>query len=149
AASCAALREYGTGACGSPLLSGLTDLHRRLEAELSAFLGREQTMSATSAWWRGRGSPAPAWSSSTTTRPPPWTTPSPGTRPAAAWWCWKASTPWTATWATCPLSYRGAQPRRRHADRRGPLGAALRSDGPGRDRALRVRRRGRPDVRHL
>ena len=44
AASCAALREYGTGACGSPLLSGLTDLHRRLEAELSAFLGREQTM---------------------------------------------------------------------------------------------------------
>jgi glycine C-acetyltransferase len=44
AAACAALQAYGTGACGSPLLSGLTDLHRRLEAELSAFLGREQTM---------------------------------------------------------------------------------------------------------
>ncbi len=44
AAACAALQEYGTGACGSPLLSGLTDLHRRLEAELSAFLGRDQTM---------------------------------------------------------------------------------------------------------
>lgn len=44
AAACAALQEYGTGACGSPLLSGLTELHRRLETELSAFLGREQTM---------------------------------------------------------------------------------------------------------
>jgi glycine C-acetyltransferase len=44
AAACAALQKYGTGACGSPLLSGLTDLHRRLEAELSSFLGREQTM---------------------------------------------------------------------------------------------------------
>jgi glycine C-acetyltransferase len=43
-AACAALNDYGTGACGSPLLSGLTDLHRRLEAELSDFLGREQTM---------------------------------------------------------------------------------------------------------
>ncbi len=44
AAAGAALQAYGTGACGSPLLSGLTDLHRRLEAELSDFLGREQTM---------------------------------------------------------------------------------------------------------
>ncbi len=44
AAACAALQAYGTGACGSPLLSGLTDLHRKLERELSTFLGREQTM---------------------------------------------------------------------------------------------------------
>lgn len=44
AAACAALKEFGTGACGSPLLSGLTDLHRQLEQELSTFFGREQTM---------------------------------------------------------------------------------------------------------
>ncbi len=44
AAACAALQEYGTGACGSPQLSGRTDLHRQLEEELSAFLGREQTV---------------------------------------------------------------------------------------------------------
>jgi glycine C-acetyltransferase len=43
-ATCAALHEYGTGACGSPLLSGKTELHRQFEAELSAFFGREQTM---------------------------------------------------------------------------------------------------------
>jgi glycine C-acetyltransferase len=44
AAACAALNEYGTGACGSPVLSGKTELHRQLEEELSAFFGREQTM---------------------------------------------------------------------------------------------------------
>ena len=44
AAACAALHEYGTGACGSPQLSGRTDLHRQLEDELSAFFGREQTV---------------------------------------------------------------------------------------------------------
>jgi 7-keto-8-aminopelargonate synthetase-like enzyme len=43
-AACAALTKYGTGACGSPLYSGMTDLHRQLEAELSSFLGREQTI---------------------------------------------------------------------------------------------------------
>lgn len=44
AAAKAALDRYGTGACGSPILSGMTDLHRELEGKLSAFLGREQTM---------------------------------------------------------------------------------------------------------
>jgi 8-amino-7-oxononanoate synthase len=44
AAARAALEEYGTGACGSPLLSGMTELHRRLERRLSEFLGREATM---------------------------------------------------------------------------------------------------------
>jgi 7-keto-8-aminopelargonate synthetase-like enzyme len=39
-----ALASYGTGACGSPLLSGLSDLHRRLEDALSQFMGRESTM---------------------------------------------------------------------------------------------------------
>jgi 8-amino-7-oxononanoate synthase len=39
-----ALAAYGTGACGSPLLSGMTDLHRRLETRLSDFLGGESTM---------------------------------------------------------------------------------------------------------
>jgi glycine C-acetyltransferase len=38
------LATYGTGACGSPILSGMTDLHRRLETQMSAFLGREATM---------------------------------------------------------------------------------------------------------
>lgn len=39
-----AVREYGTGACGSPLLSGATALHRRLEARLAAFLQREAVL---------------------------------------------------------------------------------------------------------
>ena len=39
-----ALARYGTGACGSPLLSGLSDLHRQLEEQLSEFMGRESTM---------------------------------------------------------------------------------------------------------
>ena len=36
-----ALTEYGTGACGSPLLSGQADLHRDLEQELAAFMNRQ------------------------------------------------------------------------------------------------------------
>lgn len=44
AAAKAALDQYGTGACGSPILSGMTDLHRDLENRLSKFLGYEQTM---------------------------------------------------------------------------------------------------------
>jgi glycine C-acetyltransferase len=40
AAAQQALANYGTGACGSPLLSGMTDLHRSLERALSAFLER-------------------------------------------------------------------------------------------------------------
>jgi glycine C-acetyltransferase len=39
-----ALETYGTGACGSPALSGMTDQHRLLETELSEFLGREATL---------------------------------------------------------------------------------------------------------
>ncbi len=44
AAAKAALDKYGTGACGSPLLSGMTDVTRTLAEKLSAFLGRESTM---------------------------------------------------------------------------------------------------------
>jgi glycine C-acetyltransferase len=40
AAAESALREFGTGACGSPLLSGMTRLHQTFERELAAFVGR-------------------------------------------------------------------------------------------------------------
>lgn len=39
-----ALAKYGMGACGSPMLSGMTDLHRQLERELAEFLGRDDAM---------------------------------------------------------------------------------------------------------
>lgn len=39
-----ALSKYGMGACGSPLLSGMTDLHRELERRVAEFLGREDAM---------------------------------------------------------------------------------------------------------
>ncbi len=39
-----ALAKYGLGACGSPLLSGMTDLHRQLERCIAHFLGREDAM---------------------------------------------------------------------------------------------------------
>jgi 8-amino-7-oxononanoate synthase len=44
AAAREALSKYGMGACGSPLLSGMTDLHRRLERRVAEFLGREDAM---------------------------------------------------------------------------------------------------------
>lgn len=44
AAAKAAIDRYGTGACGSPLMSGMTDLHRELESKLSQFLGYEDVM---------------------------------------------------------------------------------------------------------
>ena len=44
AASREALAKYGLGACGSPLLSGMTDLHRELERRVAQFLGREDAM---------------------------------------------------------------------------------------------------------
>lgn len=44
AAAKAALDEFGTGSCGSPILSGMTVLHRQLEESVSRFLGRQQTM---------------------------------------------------------------------------------------------------------
>jgi 8-amino-7-oxononanoate synthase len=37
----AALRRYGSGCSGSPLLNGTLDIHNQLEAELAAFTGRE------------------------------------------------------------------------------------------------------------
>ncbi len=39
-----ALRKYGVGACGSPTLSGMTDLHRQLEHEIATFLGRDDAI---------------------------------------------------------------------------------------------------------
>src|SRR5881392_3871316 len=39
-----ALRTHGMGACGSPMLSGMTDLHRELERRVAKFLGREDAM---------------------------------------------------------------------------------------------------------
>lgn len=55
AASRDALERYGTGACGSPILSGMTDLHRMLEAALSDFLGREDTLLFNSGFSGGLG----------------------------------------------------------------------------------------------
>jgi glycine C-acetyltransferase len=39
-----ALRTHGLGACGAPMLSGMTDLHRELERRVARFLGREDAM---------------------------------------------------------------------------------------------------------
>jgi 8-amino-7-oxononanoate synthase len=44
AAAEAGLRTFGTGACGSPLLSGMTTLHREFERQLADFLGRDAVM---------------------------------------------------------------------------------------------------------
>ncbi|MDQ6654541.1 MAG: aminotransferase class I/II-fold pyridoxal phosphate-dependent enzyme [Verrucomicrobiota bacterium] len=44
AAATEALAKYGVGACGSPTLSGMTDLHRQLEAAIADFLGRDDAM---------------------------------------------------------------------------------------------------------
>ena len=44
AAAREALSKYGVGACGSPLLSGMTDLHRQLASRVARFLGREDAM---------------------------------------------------------------------------------------------------------
>src|SRR5438309_1055010 len=44
AAAVDALKKYGFGACGSPMLSGMTDLHRELERRVAKFLGREDAM---------------------------------------------------------------------------------------------------------
>lgn len=50
-----ALRDYGTGACGSPLLSGKSDLHRELELQLAAFTGREDCIIFNSGFAGGMG----------------------------------------------------------------------------------------------
>ncbi len=39
-----ALKTHGMGACGAPILSGMTDLHRELERNIAEFLGREDAM---------------------------------------------------------------------------------------------------------
>jgi 8-amino-7-oxononanoate synthase len=39
-----ALTTHGLGACGSPTLSGMSDLHRELERKVARFLGREDAM---------------------------------------------------------------------------------------------------------
>src|SRR5207248_182351 len=39
-----ALTTYGMGACGAPILSGMTDLHRELERRIAKFLRREDAM---------------------------------------------------------------------------------------------------------
>ncbi|HMJ04855.1 MAG TPA: aminotransferase class I/II-fold pyridoxal phosphate-dependent enzyme [Chthoniobacterales bacterium] len=44
AAAQKALSTYGVGACGSPTLSGMTDLHRQLEGAIADFLGREDAI---------------------------------------------------------------------------------------------------------
>jgi glycine C-acetyltransferase len=44
AAAHEALTTHGLGACGSPMLSGMTDLHRELERKIAEFLGREDAM---------------------------------------------------------------------------------------------------------
>src|SRR6187401_1346533 len=44
AAAQEALKTHGLGACGSPMLSGMTDLHRQLERRMADFLGYEDTM---------------------------------------------------------------------------------------------------------
>ena len=44
AAAHEALNTHGLGACGSPMLSGMTDLHRELERKIAEFLGREDAM---------------------------------------------------------------------------------------------------------
>src|SRR2546421_10135966 len=38
------LDTHGMGACGSPMLSGMTDLHRQLEKRVAEFLGYEDAM---------------------------------------------------------------------------------------------------------
>ena len=50
-----ALRDYGTGACGSPLLSGMSDLHKELEHKLAAFTGREDCIIFNSGFAGGMG----------------------------------------------------------------------------------------------
>src|SRR5881227_3468460 len=44
AAAHGALNTHGLGACGSPMLSGMTDLHRELESRIAKFLNREDAM---------------------------------------------------------------------------------------------------------
>ena len=53
AAARAALLEYGTGACGSPILFGMSDLHAKFEEELSRCLGADSSILYTSGYIAG------------------------------------------------------------------------------------------------
>src|ERR1700704_4296655 len=44
AAAHEALKTHGMGACGAPMLSGMSNLHRELERRVAKFLGREDAM---------------------------------------------------------------------------------------------------------
>ena len=55
AAAVSALQERGTGACGSPLLSGMADLHGTLQTKLASFVGREDCMLFNSGFAGGMG----------------------------------------------------------------------------------------------
>src|SRR5467141_674159 len=44
AAAHQALKTHGMGSCGSPMLSGMTDLHRELERRVAKFFRREDAM---------------------------------------------------------------------------------------------------------
>ncbi|MEQ1861789.1 MAG: aminotransferase class I/II-fold pyridoxal phosphate-dependent enzyme [Chthoniobacteraceae bacterium] len=50
------LAEFGVGACGSPILSGVTELQRQLEARICQFLGREATLIFNSGFGGAMGS---------------------------------------------------------------------------------------------
>ena len=50
-----ALLEYGTGGCGSPLLSGMNKLHAQLQTKLATWLEREDSMLFNSGFGGGMG----------------------------------------------------------------------------------------------
>ncbi|MFN2621716.1 MAG: aminotransferase class I/II-fold pyridoxal phosphate-dependent enzyme [Chthoniobacterales bacterium] len=56
AAAHEALATHGMGACGSPTLSGMTDLHRQLEKRMAEFLGYEDAMLFNSGFGGALGS---------------------------------------------------------------------------------------------
>ena len=56
AAAHEALDTHGMGACGSPTLSGMTDLHRQLEKRMAEFLGYEDAMLFNSGFGGALGS---------------------------------------------------------------------------------------------
>lgn len=58
AAAKAALDEFGTGACGSPILSGKSLLHQTLETKLAALTGREAVLVFNSGFGGALGSAA-------------------------------------------------------------------------------------------
>ena len=53
-----ALDEFGTGACGSPILSGKSVLHERLEQQLMALTGRDAVLVYNSGYGGALGSAA-------------------------------------------------------------------------------------------